>query len=65
MHRDTQNKMIAGVLSGIGASTGIGAGLCRVIFLIGFFGVGVITFGISSAALLAIYILCWMLLPAK
>jgi len=25
MHRDTQNKMIAGVLFGIGASTGIGA----------------------------------------
>jgi phage shock protein PspC (stress-responsive transcriptional regulator) len=65
MHRDTNNKMIAGVLSGIANSMGIGAGLLRVIFLIFFFGIGGITLGISAAAMVAIYILCWMFLPAR
>ncbi|MEN9524813.1 MAG: PspC domain [Bacteroidota bacterium] len=57
--------MMGGVLAGIGRSLGLPAGLIRVIFLIGFFAIGGITFGISSAAMAAIYFLCWMFIPAR
>jgi len=65
MYRDIGNKMMGGVLAGIGRSLGLPAGLIRVIFLIGFFAIGGITFGISSAAMAAIYFLCWMFIPAR
>jgi phage shock protein PspC (stress-responsive transcriptional regulator) len=65
MYRDVSNKMMGGVLSGIARSLGTSAGLIRVIFLIGFFAIGGITFGISSAAMAAIYFLCWMFLPGR
>jgi phage shock protein PspC (stress-responsive transcriptional regulator) len=57
--------MMGGVLAGIGRAIGVPAGLIRVIFLIGFFAIGGITFGISSAAMAAIYFLCWMFIPGK
>ena len=65
MYRNQQQKMMGGVLSGIARSIGTSAGLIRVIFLIGFFAIGGITFGISSAAMAAIYFLCWMFIPAR
>ena len=65
MYRDQDQKMIGGVLAGIARSLGTSAGLVRVIFLVGFFAIGGITFGISSAAMAAIYVLCWMFIPAR
>ena len=65
MYRDTSSKMMGGVLAGIARSLGVTAGLIRVIFLIGFFAIGGITFGISSAAMTAIYFLCWMFIPVR
>ena len=65
MRRKTQSKILGGVLSGIGDSLNISAGLLRIIFLIGFFAIGGITFGISSAAMTSIYILFWIFIPSK
>ena len=56
---------MGGVLSGMARSLGVTAGLVRVIFLVGFFAIGGITFGISAAAMAAIYILCWMFIPGN
>lgn len=65
MYRDASNKMVGGVLAGIGRALGVSGGLIRVIFLVGFLAIGGITYGISSAAMAAIYILCWMFIPAR
>jgi phage shock protein PspC (stress-responsive transcriptional regulator) len=65
MYRDINNKLMGGVLSGLARSLGVTAGLVRVIFLVGFFAIGGITFGISAAAMAAIYVLCWMFIPGK
>ena len=65
MHRNNNDKLLGGVLSGIASALGTSAGLIRVIFLIGFFAIGGITFGISSGAMMLIYFLLWIFLPAK
>lgn len=65
MYRDKSHNMMGGVLAGIARSLGTSAGLIRVIFLIGFFAIGGITFGVSSAAMAAIYFLCWMFIPGR
>jgi hypothetical protein len=65
MHRKNNDKILGGVLSGIAAALGVSAGLIRVIFLVGFFAIGGITFGISSGAMMLIYFLLWIFLPAK
>lgn len=65
MYRDENNKMMGGVLAGIGRALGVSAGLIRVIFLIGFLAIGGITYGISSASMAAIYVLCWIFIPAR
>jgi phage shock protein PspC (stress-responsive transcriptional regulator) len=65
MHRNNKDKILGGVLSGIAAALGTSAGLIRVIFLVGFFAIGGITFGISSGALMLIYFLLWIFLPAE
>jgi phage shock protein PspC (stress-responsive transcriptional regulator) len=65
MHRKNNNKILGGVLSGIASALGVSAGLIRVIFLVGFFAIGGITFGISSGAMFLIYILLWIFLPAE
>jgi phage shock protein PspC (stress-responsive transcriptional regulator) len=65
MHRKNNDKILGGVLSGIASALGVSAGLIRVIFLVGFFAIGGITFGISSGAMLLIYLLLWIFLPAK
>ena len=65
MRRNTQSKILGGVLSGIGESLSVSAGLLRIIFLIGFFAIGGITFGITSAAMALIYILFWIFIPSK
>jgi phage shock protein PspC (stress-responsive transcriptional regulator) len=65
MHRKNNDKILGGVLSGIASALGVSAGLIRVIFLVGFFAIGGITFGISSGAMLMIYLLLWIFLPAE
>ncbi len=65
MHRNNNDKILGGVLSGLATALGISAGLIRVIFLVGFFAIGGITFGISSGAMFLIYILLWIFLPAE
>jgi len=65
MHRNNKDKILGGALSGIAAALGTSAGLIRVIFLVGFFAIGGITFGISSGALMLIYFLLWIFLPAE
>ncbi len=64
MNRSKTDKILGGVLAGIASALGVSAGLIRVIFLVGFFAIGGITFGISSSAMLMIYILLWIFLPA-
>jgi len=65
MHRKNNDKILGGVLPGIASAFGTSAGLIRVIFLVGFFAIGGITFGISSGAMMLIYFLLWIFLPAK
>ncbi len=65
MNRSKNDKILGGVLSGIASALGVSAGLIRVIFLVGFFAIGGITFGISSGAMMLIYFLLWIFLPAK
>lgn len=54
--------MFGGVLAGIANSSGISVVLLRVLFLIAFFGIGGITLGISSGAMIFIYFLFWWLM---
>ena len=65
MKRNIHSKMLGGVLSGIADSLGVSAGLLRVIFLVGFFAIGGITFGVTTGAMTIIYILFWMFLPSR
>ncbi|MEY3321774.1 MAG: PspC domain [Bacteroidota bacterium] len=54
--------MFGGVLAGLANSLGIPVVLLRVLFIIAFFGIGGITFGISSGAMVLIYFLFWWLM---
>jgi phage shock protein PspC (stress-responsive transcriptional regulator) len=54
------NGIFGGVLAGIAQSTGISVVFLRVLFIVAFFGIGGITFGISSGAMILIYFLFWM-----
>jgi phage shock protein PspC (stress-responsive transcriptional regulator) len=65
MKRDLSRKQLGGVLAGISNETGVSLSLLRVLFLIGFFAIGGITFGICSGAMLIIYVLFWMFTPAR
>jgi phage shock protein PspC (stress-responsive transcriptional regulator) len=65
MVRDTSRKQLGGVLAGISREYGVSLPLLRVLFLVGFFAIGGITFGISSGAMFVIYMLFWMFTPAN
>ena len=62
MTRNANDKWLGGVLGGIARALGTSSGLLRGLFLIFFFGVGGLTFGISSGATLVIYLIFWMTL---
>jgi phage shock protein PspC (stress-responsive transcriptional regulator) len=64
MKRDKSKSIVGGVLAGISVESGISLSLLRVLFLIGFFAVGGITFGISSFSMSVIYILFWIFTPS-
>lgn len=59
MRKNQSNKWVGGVLSGIGRSTGISTTLLRVLFILFFFGIGGLSLGISSAAMVLIYFIFW------
>ena len=65
MIRDKNRKQLGGVLAGISKEYGVSLPMLRVLFLIGFFAIGGITFGISAGAMLIIYVLFWMFTPAR
>lgn len=65
MKRSKNDKILGGVLAGIASALCVSAGLIRVIFLVGFFAIGGITFGISAGAMMLIYFLLWIFLPSK
>ena len=62
MTRSATDKWLGGVLGGISRSLGISSGLLRGLFLVFFFGVGGLTFGISSGATFVIYFIFWVTL---
>lgn len=65
MHRSSSDNWLGGVIGGIGETLGISTGLLRIIFIILFFGIGGLSFGIGSGAVTLIYLLCWMILSKK
>lgn len=65
MERSSTDKWLGGVIGGIANATGIGSGLLRVIFLVLFLGIGGLSFGIGWGAVTIIYLLCWMIIPAR
>jgi len=65
MKRDLNNNILGGVLSGISNVTGVSLALLRVLFLVGFFAIGGISFGVSSGAMCLIYFLFWIFTPAE
>jgi len=58
----SRNGMFGGVLAGLADSSGISVVLLRVLFIVAFFGIGGITFGLSSGAMVLIYFLFWWLM---
>lgn len=65
VHRSSNDSWLGGVLGGLAVSLGVSSAVLRIIFLILFLGVGGLTFGISSGAVVFIYVLCWMILPKR
>ena len=65
MHRNLNNSILGGVLSGIADSLDISTGLLRVVFIVFYLGVGGLTLGISAGAMAVIYILLWMFIPGR
>ena len=65
MHRNLNNSILGGVLSGIADSLDISTGLLRVVCIVFYLGVGGLTLGISAGAMAVIYILLWMFIPGR
>jgi phage shock protein PspC (stress-responsive transcriptional regulator) len=61
MIRNSSDKWIGGVIGGIAKWLGINSGFLRVVFLVLFFGIGGLSFGIGSGAVALIYFLLWWL----
>jgi len=65
MKRNLDDKWLGGVIGGIAKATGIGLRLLRVVFLVLFFGIGGLSFGIGWGAVLVIYLLMWWILEGE
>jgi len=61
MKRDSTDKWIGGVIGGLATWLGVNSSFLRVIFIILFFGIGGLSFGIGSGAVALIYFLFWWL----
>jgi phage shock protein PspC (stress-responsive transcriptional regulator) len=59
LNRNANDRWLGGVLGGIARSMGISSGFLRAIFIVLFFGIGGLTFGISMGAVILIYIIFW------
>ena len=62
MKRSPYDKWLGGVIGGISNATGIDSGLLRVVFIVFFFGVGGLSFGIGSGTVAFIYFLMWWII---
>jgi phage shock protein PspC (stress-responsive transcriptional regulator) len=65
MKRNLDDNWLGGVIGGIAKATGIGSRLLRVVFLVLFFGIGGLSFGIGWGAVLVIYLLMWWILEGE
>ena len=61
MIRNSNDKWIGGVIGGFATWLGINSDFLRVVFLVLFFGIGGLSFGIGSGAVALIYFLLWWL----
>ena len=61
MRRDSTDKWIGGVIGGLATWLGINSSFLRVVFIVLFFGIGGLSFGIGSGAVALIYFLMWWL----
>lgn len=61
MKRDSTDKWIGGVIGGLATWLGINSSFLRVVFIVLFFGIGGLSFGIGSGAVALIYFLMWWL----
>lgn len=59
MNRNSTDKWIGGVIGGIAKWVGVNSSFLRALFIILFFGVGGLSFGIGSGAVALIYFLLW------
>jgi phage shock protein PspC (stress-responsive transcriptional regulator) len=67
LYRDTNNKVLGGVCSGLAAYFNMDVVLVRVIFVALFLGLSALhffTFGISSGTILLIYVILWVVTPS-
>jgi phage shock protein PspC (stress-responsive transcriptional regulator) len=60
MNRNANDRWLGGVIGGIARSMGVSSGFLRAIFIVLFFGIGGLTFGVSMGAVVLIYIIFWM-----
>jgi phage shock protein PspC (stress-responsive transcriptional regulator) len=61
MIRNTADKWLGGVIAGFASWLGLNSSFLRVVFIVLFFGVGGLSFGIGSGAVAVIYFLLWWL----
>ena len=65
MERSSTDKWLGGIIGGIANATGIRSGLLRLIFILFFWGIGGLSFGIGWGVVTIIYFLCWVIIPAR
>lgn len=65
MKRNLKDRWFGGVIGGISSTIGIGSRLLRVVFLVLFFGIGGLSFGIGWGAVLLIYLSMWWILEGE
>lgn len=61
MNRNSTDKWVGGVIGGFAKWVGVNSDFLRVVFIVLFFGVGGLSFGIGSGAVTMIYFLLWWL----
>lgn len=61
MIRNTSDKWLGGVIAGFASWLGVSSSFLRVVFIVLFFGIGGLSFGIGSGAVTLIYFLLWWL----
>jgi phage shock protein PspC (stress-responsive transcriptional regulator) len=62
MQRSKHDKWLGGVIGGIARQLDFSSGLLRIIFIVLYFGIGGLSFGIGAGAVTIIYLLFWIIL---